>query len=91
VPGLSPETEYEVYCKQNNSFGWSLNSQFAKFRTRSDPADEPEVTGVQTQEERDREALKRASTSTRTMTTRESRPSAASAGRNRNSTARSVV
>ena len=60
MPGLSPDAEYVVRCAQTSSFGWSVASLSVKFRTLADPADEPEVIGVQTQEERDREALKRA-------------------------------
>ncbi len=54
VPGLSPDTEYEVYYCQKNGFGWSRDSPRTKFRTLSDV----EITGTRTQEERDEE-LKR--------------------------------
>ena len=36
VPGLSPGTEYEVYCKQCSDFGWSDNSPYARFRMPPD-------------------------------------------------------
>ena len=59
VPGLSPDTEYEVYCKQGNVFGWSSGSPSVpgcKFRTLSDV----EITGTQTQAERDLELRRQA-------------------------------
>ena len=59
VPGLSPDTEYEVYCKQGNAFGWSSRSPEipgCKFRTLSDV----EIIGTQTQAERDLELRRQA-------------------------------
>ena len=59
VPGLSPDTEYEVYCKQGNTFGWSSRSPEipgCKFRTLSDV----EIIGTQTQAERDVELRRQA-------------------------------
>ena len=59
VPGLSPDTEYEVYCKQGNTFGWSSRSPEipgCKFRTLSDV----EIIGTQTQAERDLELRRQA-------------------------------
>ena len=59
VPGLSPDTEYEVYCKQRNTFGTSARSPEipgCKFRTLSDV----EIIGTQTQAERDLELRRQA-------------------------------
>ena len=59
VPGLSPDTEYEVYYKQRNAFGWSSRSPEipgCKFRTLSDV----EITGTRTQAERDVELRRQA-------------------------------
>ena len=59
VPGLSPDTEYEVYCKQRNTFGTSARSPEipgCKFRTLSDV----EIIGTQTQAERDVELRRQA-------------------------------
>jgi len=54
VPGLSPDTEYEVAYSQQSGFGWSRDSPRTKIRTLSDV----EITGTKTREERDEE-LKR--------------------------------
>ena len=56
VPGLSPDTEYEVYCKQRNAFGCSSSSKGTPFRTLSDV----EITGTRTQAERDVELRRQA-------------------------------
>lgn len=56
VSGLQPDTEYEVYYKVCNAFGWSHSSPSSPFRTRSDV----EITGARTQEARDAELRKHA-------------------------------
>ena len=57
VQGLAPNTEYEVRVLPGNACGWGPPSPPARFKTtRSDV----EITGVQTQDERDAEAKKRA-------------------------------
>ena len=53
----APNTEYEVNVLAVNSFGWGRASPPAKFKTLRS---EVEVTGVQTADERDEEAKKRA-------------------------------
>ena len=57
VQGLAPNTEYEVNALGVNGFGWGPASPPVKFKTLRS---EVEVTGVQTQDERDEEAKKRA-------------------------------
>ena len=57
VQGLAPNTEYEVNVLGVNGFGWGPASPPVKFKTLRS---EVEVTGVQTQDERDEEAKKRA-------------------------------
>ena len=57
VQGLAPNTEYEVNVLAVNGFGWGPASPPVKFKTLRS---EVEVTGVQTQDERDEEAKKRA-------------------------------
>ena len=57
VQGLAPNTEYEVNVLAGNGFGWGPASPPVKFKTLRS---EVEVTGVQTQDERDEEAKKRA-------------------------------
>ena len=57
VEGLAPNTEYEVNVLAVNGFGWGRASPPVKFKTLRS---EVEVTGVQTQDERDEEAKKRA-------------------------------
>ena len=57
VQGLAPNTEYEVNVLGVNGFGWGPASPPVKFKTLRS---EVEVTGVQTQDERDAEAKKRA-------------------------------
>ena len=57
VQGLAPNTEYEVNVLAVNGFGWGSASPPVKFKTLRS---EVEVTGVQTQDERDEEAKKRA-------------------------------
>ena len=57
VQGLAPNTEYEVNVLGANGFGWGPASPPVKFKTLRS---EVEVTGVQTQDERDEEAKKRA-------------------------------
>ena len=57
VQGLAPNTEYDVLVLAGNACGWGPKSPPARFKTtRSDV----EITGVQTQDERDEEAKKRA-------------------------------
>ena len=57
VQGLAPNTEYDVTVVAGNACGWGRSSPPARFKTtRSDV----EITGVQTQDERDEEAKKRA-------------------------------
>ena len=58
VPGLLPDTEYEVCVSAHSKFGWSPDSPFVKFRTLKDG--DVEITGTRTQAERDAEAKKRA-------------------------------
>jgi hypothetical protein len=58
VPGLLPDTEYEVCVSAHSKFGWSPDSPFVKFRTLKDG--DVEITGTKTQAERDAEAKKRA-------------------------------
>ena len=57
VQGLAPNTEYEVNVLGVNGFGWGPASPPVKFKTLRS---EVEVTGVQTADERDEEAKKRA-------------------------------
>ena len=57
VQGLAPNTEYEVNVLGVNGFGWGPASPPVRFKTLRS---EVEVTGVQTQDERDEEAKKRA-------------------------------
>ena len=57
VQGLAPNTEYDVTVLPGNSCGWGPTSPPARFKTLRS---EVEVTGVQTQDERDEEAKKRA-------------------------------
>ena len=57
IQGLAPNTEYDVSVMAGNACGWGPSSPPARFKTtRSDV----EITGVQTQDERDEEAKKRA-------------------------------
>ena len=56
VPGLSPDTEYEVAYSQKSGFGWSRDSPRTKIRTLSDV----EITGTRTQAERDVELRRQA-------------------------------
>ena len=56
VQGLAPNTEYEVNVVASNGCGWAA-SPGLKFKTLRS---EVEVTGVQTQDERDEGAKKRA-------------------------------
>ena len=57
VQGLAPNTEYDVNVRAGNICGWGPPSPPVRFKTtRSDV----EITGVQTQDERDAEAKKRA-------------------------------
>ena len=58
VPGLLPDTEYEVRVSAHSKFGWSPCSPWVKFRTLKDG--DVEITGTKTQAERDAEAKKRA-------------------------------
>ena len=58
VPGLRPDTEYEVCVSAFSKFGRSPDSPWAKFRTLKDG--DVEITGTRTQAERDAEAKKRA-------------------------------
>ena len=58
VPGLLPDTEYEVRVSAHSKFGWSPCSPWVKFRTLKDG--DVEITGTRTQAERDAEAKKRA-------------------------------
>ena len=58
VPGLRPDTEYEVCVSAFSKFGRSPYSPWAKFRTLKDG--DVEITGTKTQAERDAEAKKRA-------------------------------
>ena len=58
VPGLLPDTEYEVSVSARSKFGWSPSSPWVKFRTLKDS--DVEITGRKTQAERDAEAKKRA-------------------------------
>ena len=58
VPGLLPDTEYEVCVSAHSKFGWSPCSPWVKFRTLKDG--DVEITGTKTQAERDAEAKKRA-------------------------------
>ena len=57
VRGLAAATEYEATVIGANTFGWSVPSPATAFKTLPG---EVEVTGVQTQDERDAEAKKRA-------------------------------
>jgi hypothetical protein len=57
VRGLAAATEYEATVIGANTFGWSAHSPATTFKTLPG---EVEVTGVQTQDERDAEAKKRA-------------------------------
>ena len=57
VQGLAPNTEYDVNVLAGNSCGWGPPSPPARFKTLRS---EVEVTGVQTADERDEEAKKRA-------------------------------
>ena len=57
VRGLAAATEYEATVIGANTFGWSAHSPATTFKTLPG---EVEVTGVQTQDERDEEAKKRA-------------------------------
>ena len=57
VRGLAAATEYDVTVIGANTFGWSAHSPATTFKTLPG---EVEVTGVQTQDERDAEAKKRA-------------------------------
>ena len=57
VQGLAPNTEYQVNILAGNLCGWGDASPGVKFKTLRS---EVEVTGVQTQDERDAEAKKRA-------------------------------
>ena len=56
VSGLTPDTKYIVSCAAKNAFGWSDAGQSVTCHTLSDV----QVTGTRTQEERDRELMKRA-------------------------------
>ena len=58
VPGLQPDTEYEVCVSAHSKFGLSPCSPWVKFRTLKDG--DVEITGTKTQAERDAEAKKRA-------------------------------
>ena len=58
VPGLLPDTEYEVRVSAHSKFGGSRCSPWVKFRTLKDG--DVEITGTKTQAERDAEAKKRA-------------------------------
>ena len=58
VPGLRPDTEYEVCVSARSKFGWLPDSPWVKFRTLKDG--DVEITGTKTQAERDAEAKKRA-------------------------------
>ena len=55
--GLAAATEYDVTVIGANQYGWSAHSPATTFKTLPG---EVEVTGVQTQDERDAEAKKRA-------------------------------
>ncbi len=46
VSGLSPDTEYAVWCKQCSDFGWSDNSPYARFRMPPDSAGDDAALGV---------------------------------------------
>jgi hypothetical protein len=57
VQGLAPNTEYSVSVRAHNAFGFGPESPPTKFKTLPS---EIEVAGVQTAQERDSEAMKRA-------------------------------
>jgi len=57
VQGLAPNTEYEVTVVAGNACGWGRSSPPTRFKTKRSDV---EITGVQTQDERDEEAKKRA-------------------------------